>query len=122
MNRDAYLTGSTMLQYLQYKLHSCRAVQSLSVAGLTVQTASIIRTIGQSAAYQTLLMIMKDGALCLPFFFKPLAKYFLTCKLSCHNVFVQTSHAFLRIQNYFLKFAAPYNYDYHRCKKKKTTL
>lgn len=53
MNRDAYLTGSTSLQHLRYKLHPRRAIQSLSVAGPSVQTASIIRAIGQSAAYQT---------------------------------------------------------------------
>lgn len=94
VNRDAYLTGSTSLQHLCYKLHSCQAIQSLSVAGLSVQTASIIRTIGQSAAYQTLLlMIMKDEALLSPsvFFFKALAKYPLTCKCSCHNIFLQIS-------------------------------
>lgn len=70
MNRGAYLTGSTSLQHLCYKLHSRRAVQSLSVAGLSVPTALIIRTIGQSAAYQTLLlMIMKDRALLSSFIF-----------------------------------------------------
>lgn len=50
MNRDAYLTGSTSLQHLCYKLHSCRAIPSLTVAGPSVQTALIIRTIGQSVA------------------------------------------------------------------------
>lgn len=68
MNRDAYLTGFTSLRRLCHKLHPRRTIQSLSVAGLSVQTASIIRTIGQSAAYQTLLlMIMKDEALLSPF-------------------------------------------------------
>lgn len=50
MNHDAYLTGSTTLQHLCHKLHSRRAIPSLSVAGPSVQTALIIRAIGQSAA------------------------------------------------------------------------
>lgn len=49
MNRDAYLTGTTGLQHLCYKLHSRRTILSLSVSGPSAQTALITRAIGQSA-------------------------------------------------------------------------
>lgn len=114
MNRDAYLTGSTSLQHLRYKLHSRRAVQSLSVAGLCVQTASIIRTIGQSAAYQTLLlMIMKDGALCLAFFFQaPCRILFNLQTLLSQRICPDQTTLFLEYK--MIPFPAPYNYDYHQ--------
>lgn len=69
MNHDAYLTGSTSLQHLCYKLHSCRAIPSLTVAGPSVQTALIIRTIGQSAAIPDIATKDNEGRStpCLPF-------------------------------------------------------
>lgn len=83
MNCDAYLTASS-LQHFCYKLRTRQTIQSLSIAGLGVQTASIICTIGQSAAYQTLLlMTIKGKALLSPFPFKCLKEYILTHKCPC---------------------------------------
>lgn len=50
MNRDAFLTASSSPQLPGNKLHSCQAIPSLSVAGLSAQTALITCTIGHSAA------------------------------------------------------------------------
>lgn len=50
MNRDAFLTASSGPRHPHDKLHSCRALPSLSVAGLSAQTALITCSIGQSAA------------------------------------------------------------------------
>lgn len=91
MNRDAYLTGSTSLQHLSYKLHSCRAIPSLTVAGPAFRQPWLYAPLDNPQPYQTLLLKIMEDEAPLSTFFKLDASGYLSFKHSCHNIFFQTS-------------------------------